>query len=282
MSYFSSYGQGLGNILNLPTLYAIKYFSPELLQDPQIGSLTTVRQDNSELYEKAQAELGADALLNSNIVAMDRSNASMAKIIVRTPTGQKLILAKKIVSTIPPLLSNLHGFDLDATERPIFKQFQYHTYYVGLLNHSGIPDNLLLTNVGANTVYNLPVLPAAYLIRPTRAPGLHIFEAGTNDLQVLSNTQMEANIVASIDRMRAAGTLPGGNEPTPGYAVFARHVPFELYVPSSVIANGFYNRLFALQGRKNTFWTGATFVTHDSSLIWRYTETLLANITASL
>ena len=277
---FSSYGQGLGNILKLPTLYALKLISPALLLDLQIGSLTTKRHDNSELYEKAQAELGADALLNSHVLAMDRSNGDSAKVLIQTPTGRKLIRAKKIVSTIPPVLSNLQGFDLDNYETPLFSQFKYHSYYAGILRNSGIPDDLSLMNVGTDTQYNLPILPAAYDISPTSAPGLHIFQSTTNDDQRISDQQMEYDVVASIKRMRAAGTLPATNESAPQFAIFSSHTPFEVYVPASAIATGFYNRLFALQGRKNTYWTGAAFVTYDSSLIWQYTETLLAQITA--
>lgn len=97
---------------------------------------------------------------------------------------------------------------------------------------------------------------------------------------MLSTKQVEGDVISSINRMRSVGTLPGGKEPTPGYAIFSSHTPYELYVSTKEIAGGFYNRLFALQGRKNTYWTGAAFVTHDSTLIWQYTETLLAAITA--
>lgn len=277
---FSSYGQGLGNILKLPTLYALKLISPALLQDLQIGSLNTKRHDNSELYEKAQAELGADALLNSHVLAMDRSSGDCAKILIQTPAGRKLIRAKKIVSTIPPILSNLQGFDLDNYETPLFSQFKYHSYYAGILKNSGIPDDLSLINVGTNTPYNLPVLPAAYDITPTSTPGLHLFQSTTNDNQRISDEQMEYDVVASIKRMRAAGALPSTNESAPQFAIFSSHTPFEVYVPARTIATGFYNRLFALQGKKNTYWTGAAFVTHDSTLIWQYTETLLAQIAA--
>lgn len=272
---FYSYGQGFGDILNLPALYAFKYFNTNNFQ----AALTTTRNDNSELYRKAQAELGADALLNSNVLAMDRSDPNFVKVLVKTPSGRKLIKAKKILSTIPPLLSNLRGFDLDATERPLFKQFKYHTYYVGLLSNSGIPDTLQLQNVGKDTPYNLPVLPAAYYISPTKIPGLHFFQAGTPETEVLSSRQIQAEVVGSIKRMRAVGTLPSTNA-TPNYAIFANHVPYSIYVPPSVIATGFYNKVFALQGRKNTYWSGAAFVTHDSSAIWKYTETLIKDIAA--
>ena len=282
IEFFSGYGQGFGDILKLTTLYTIKYFSPGLLQSLQIGFLTTTLHDNSLLYEKAQAELGPNALLSSHVVAMDRSNPSYAKVLVQTPSGRKLIRAKKIVSTIPPILSNLAGFDLDPTELPLFKQFRYHSYYVGILNHSGIPDNLSFVNVGTNTIYNLPILPAAYDISPTGAPGLHLFQAAANTGQVLTNQQVEADVIASIDRMRDVGTLAESNEPTPGYAIFSSHTPYEVYVSKSAIAGGFYNQLFALQGKRNTFWSGAALVTHDSTNTWQYTETLIPEIVAQI
>lgn len=272
---FYSYGQGFGDMLNLPALYALKYFNSDNFQT----ALTTTRNDNSELYRKAQAELGADALLDSTVVAMDRSNPNFVRLVVKTASGRKLIIAKKILSTIPPLLSNLRGFDLDATERPLFKQFKYHTYYAGLINNSGIPETLLLQNVGKDTLYNLPVLPGVYFISPTKIPGLHFFQAGTPETEVFSTRQMQAEIIASVKRMRAAGTLPRTNA-TPNYAIFENHVPYAIYVPPSVIATGFYNRVFSLQGRKNTYWSGAAFVTHDSSAIWKYTETLIKDIAA--
>ncbi|KAL8929204.1 MAG: hypothetical protein Q9208_001287 [Pyrenodesmia sp. 3 TL-2023] len=272
---FYSYGQGFGNILNLPALYAFKYYNTNNFQT----ALTTSGNDNSKLYREAQAELGADAFLNSNILAMDRSDPNFVKVLVKTPSGHKLIRAKKILSTIPPLFSNLRGFDLDATELPLFKKFMYHTYYAGLINNSAIPDTLQLQNVGKDTPYNLPVLPAAYYISPTKIPGLHFFQAGTPETEVLSSKQIQAEVVASIKRMRAVGVLPSTNA-TPNYAIFANHVPYSIYVPPSVIATGFYNKVFALQGRKNTYWSGAAFVTHDSSAIWKYTETLIKDIAA--
>ena len=54
----NSYAQGFGDILSIPTLYIVKYFGLSILQGAQTGFLTTARHDNSELYEKARAELG--------------------------------------------------------------------------------------------------------------------------------------------------------------------------------------------------------------------------------
>ena len=114
--------QGVGNILDRYTLYIFKYFGLTALQDLSIGFLTTVRLDNSELYRKALAELGQNVLLNSHVVATDRSGPAGVKVLVETPTGPKLILAKKLVITIPPKLDNLVGFDLSFNETSLFGQ----------------------------------------------------------------------------------------------------------------------------------------------------------------
>ena len=103
--YLSLYGQGWGNFVTLPTLLAIKYFppsffSPASLYNGGLGALAA--KDNSVIYEKATNELGPNALLSSTVLSMDRSAANLVKIMVRTPSGKKLIRAKKLISAIPP------------------------------------------------------------------------------------------------------------------------------------------------------------------------------------
>jgi hypothetical protein len=43
-------------------------------------------------------------------------------------------------------------------------------------------------------------------------------------------------------------------------------------VSADDIAGGFYTDLGALQGRNNTFYTGAAFNTHDSGVLFRSTR----------
>ncbi|KIJ27447.1 hypothetical protein M422DRAFT_271356 [Sphaerobolus stellatus SS14] len=56
--------------------------------------------------------------------------------------------------------------------------------------------------------------------------------------------------------------------------IFSRlcHTPFELVVSKEQIAAGFYKELYGLQGARRTWWSGAAFHTHDSSLLWQFTE----------
>jgi hypothetical protein len=93
----------------------------------------------------------------------------------------------------------------------------------------------------------------------------------------LSDRLVRANIAADLDRLRTAGTAPVRLE---RFEIFRGHNPFELTVDPQDIAAGFYRRLYALQGRNHTFYNGAAFHTHDSSLLWQFTERLLPQLTA--
>ncbi|MCJ1486613.1 hypothetical protein MMC06_006791 [Schaereria dolodes] len=277
VNFIFNFAQGLGDLLRQPTLYVFKNFGSDILRDLEIGFLTTARRDNSELYEKARAELGSDVLLNSAVLATDRSAPGQVKILVKTPSGTKLILAKKMILTIPPKLDNLVGFDLDANEVSLFAQFKNSAYYTGLLRDTAIPGNLSLANTGADTLYNVPVLPGVYAIRPTGVAGLHSVKYGSP--VALSVWQVQQDILASVKRMEMTGTLP--NSPV-SLVTYSSHTPFELTVSTDAIRAGFYTKLYALQGQRNTFYTGAAFHTHDSSLLWQFTQTLLTNVVGNL
>jgi hypothetical protein len=59
---------------------------------------------------------------------------------------------------------------------------------------------------------------------------------------------------------------------------FKSHTPFFEHVTGEQIQNGFYKKATALQGHRGTWYTGAAWETHDSSMIWNFTETILGGI----
>ena len=269
--------QGIGDLLAIPTLYVFKLVGLPVLQALKTGFLTTAHRDNSQLYRSAQAVLGQDVLLSSRVLATDR-NGKLVKVLVQTPQGKKLIVAKKLIVTIPPMLDNLVGFDLCASERELFKQFKNSAYYTGVLRSTGIPDNSRIINVGANSIYHLPKLPAIYNIYPARVPGL--LEVKFGSTYDIPEYEVKGQIFASVSKLGAAGFSNGTSAAE--LVAYAGHVPFELTVPAKVIAAGFYKKLYRLQGLRNTYYNGATFHAHDSSLLWQFTEGLLPEILKSL
>jgi hypothetical protein len=268
-----NYGQGIGNILDLPALYSINTFGQGVVRNILGGSfLTTALHDNSLLYERATAHLGDDVLLDSRVLRVDRSPAGV-QVLVATPDGPRLIRAGKLVMTGPPLLRNFAGFDLDAGERSVFGQFISGAYYTGVVRLSGLPDGVSLENAAAGTPYNLPPLPGLYGVSPTGIPGLYNVKYGSPS--PLSDAQVRRDIRTEIERVAKAGTYPVVFE---DLAVFSSHTPFELHVPPQAIAGGFYRRLNALQGHNRTYYSGAAFHSHNSTRIWEGIERLLPSM----
>jgi hypothetical protein len=269
------YGQGLGDILSLPAIYMMKNVGLSVINSVLAGSfLTTQRRNNSELYEKATAFLGGDALLDSAVTGVERGPRGI-RVRVATPHGPRVIQCRKLVVTAPPLLSNLGGFDIDATEQALFGRFHHHYYWTAVARLAGLPATVSVQNVGADTPYNLPPLPGFYGLTVTGVPGLWGVKYGGDG--ALGDRVARANVVADIRRLRTAGTYP---VELAGLEIFKAHNPHEMAVSAADIAGGFYRRLYGLQGRNGTFYTGAAFHTHDSSLLWRFTETLLPRIAA--
>ncbi len=186
-------------------------------------------------------------------------------------------------SAIHLVIENLKGFDLNETEVPIFDKFQGHSWYVGLVNSSGVPDNVTLINYGTNNTknFNIPVLPGVYDLFATVVPGLHYFLFGGNDSRPkFTQSQVMTSLQDTLARMRAKGSIPRSSGAAKALNIidFSSHTPYEVFVSSDQIAKGFYNKLFALQGQRNTYWTGAAFVTHSSAAIWNYTDQLVTKM----
>ena len=269
------FSQGIGDLLRQPVLYVMKLIGLGVVQNVLANSfLTTADQNNSALYEKATAFLGEDVLFHARVIRVQRG-AGGVRLTVRTPHGPRIIHCGKLVVTAPPVPATFAGFDLDQVERRVFARFRSGAYWTAVARLSGIPPELSVVNVGADTRYNLPPLPGIYSVTPTGIPDLWHVKYGSS--VPLPEHQVRRNIVADIRRLAAAGTLPVTLD---GLEIFRAHVPFELTVSTADIAAGFYRELTALQGRNRTYYNGAAFHTHDSSMLWQFTEALLPRIAA--
>lgn len=285
MGYIAwQYLQGAGNILAQPALYMLKYW-PQITVDGVLGTsnfLSTANHDNQELYDKALMKLGAgkNAFISSKVTYIARTKSGVA-VIVSTPSGKKLIKASKLLISIPPLLSNLQqlGLDLDSQETSVFRQLNNSYYWNCALRKSGIPNNVSLTNIDPAAPLDIPPSPGAYTFSSTRIPGIHFIYYGSP--HYLSDSAVKADILATNARLvKAFGFETSGQ---PEIAEFNSHSPFEVTVSAEAVKNGFYRKANALQGHRNTYWTGAAWQAQDSSIIWNWTEhTLLPKMLADL
>ncbi|KAF1980456.1 amine oxidase, flavin-containing superfamily [Bimuria novae-zelandiae CBS 107.79] len=273
-----SFGAGVGDILATPTVEVMRAWGLSLISSLQGGFLTTARHNNSELYGKAQTELLAakSLLLRSRVVYTERSTSGV-RLVVKTPTGNKLIKAKRLLITIPPKVEILKRFNLTTQETSVFKKFLNTGYYTSVVKNTGLPDTLSVTNFSPDSPYGIPKMPAVYTIGSSvYTPGLKLAFYGaplTNVTSSLPAKTVKDAIIASIKRQQTANPAnpTSFNQTTPTFAEYHSHAPFWLQAKAVDIKAGFYKKLYALQGIRSTFWTGGAWRAQDSSDIWRFT-----------
>ncbi|KAF8214421.1 hypothetical protein K438DRAFT_1749542 [Mycena galopus ATCC 62051] len=255
---FSAYqiNQGVVNEMMIPALYAMK-----------------------GIYDKALQKLGNEgAFLDVSITKVTRG-ADGVSVVMQTPSADgkttTIVQAKKLVIAIPPTLAGLQavGLDLSPEEELSFDQTSYRAYFDAVLQNTGLPDDLSLTNADFSMPDGVPTVDRVVLTVSTAGffgvPGLHHLDYSSG--REISDADAQAEILATVAKYRAAHGLNTTVEPV--FLGFNNHAPFELTVPAEAIRNGYYKQRNALQGRQNAWYTGAAWQAHDSTLIWNFTET---------
>ncbi|KAI8941053.1 hypothetical protein NX059_002296 [Plenodomus lindquistii] len=274
-------GSAFSDILELPTLQQIRTLSLSLVATLQNFQTSSV-MNNSLLFDRATAELleAKSLLLSSEVLATERvSKSGGVKVLVNTPTGRKLVIAKKLLLTIPPTPAALKKFDTNKEELEIFSQLQGVGYYTSVIRNAG-PVNVTAQNIAVDQPYAMAPMPAIYNVNPTANPTLTQVYYGTKIGQILSDDEAKAAIIADLKRYQ---TVNGLNATEPEFVAFSNHSPYNLCVGSEATKNGFYKKMYALQGKRNTFWSGATWRAHDSTASWKFTrDSVLPALIATL
>jgi hypothetical protein len=264
-----SYGQGLGDFLDQPTLYVFKNFGLDIIQDISTGFLVTTNSNNYEIYDQATKLLGSDVLFNGQVISTQRRDDHGVELDIETPTGTQVVKADKLLIAIPQKLDDMNQFALDAREANLFGEFENTGYYTSLVENTGLPASFTSYSVGSGTPYSLPKLPGVYSVFPTAAEG--VFDIKYGSPHNVSDDFVQSEILSYVKNLQSNGYAEKvAGEPE--FVAYKSHAPFELTVSRDKIANGFYKDLYSLQGYRNTWYTGAAFHTQDSSMIWNYTE----------
>ncbi|KAI3396279.1 hypothetical protein diail_12361 [Diaporthe ilicicola] len=276
--FMSKYGLGaIANLINSyiqpaeawkePALFPLKLLSLDPLRG--ITSGFKVTRDVNDLYRSAASILGDSVLYNSIVTSLCRSDSGV-EAIVQTPSGIQRIVAKKLLVTTPPVAANFEGWDMADKETELFNKFISQQYYAGVIHHTGLPQ-VTLQNVGFTTPFNIPVLPTLFNVVPTG------FGDNTSAIYYTAHERIEpeavkADTVATLERLAAGGVI--GESETEFLALYD-HPNVRMYVDADEVRNGFYSKLYALQGQRSTYWTGAAWVTQASSPIWDFTKSVV-------
>lgn len=271
------YGQGMGDEINLPTIYIIKYFTQlDINIGLNGGYLTQAQGNTSELYTRAGEYLGAqNILLGSTVTSAKRQNTTSGRSELLVSTrggGRKALCCKQILNTIPPSLKNLAGWDLTPEEHAVFSQLDSgRGYWTGLVKNVGLNQSIEYLNAAAQTPFNIPELPALYAIDPVGVvDDVWAVKFGSND-PTLTDRQVQSLIERQIQTEQRAHNVPVTK---PEWLIFQSHTPFSLETSPEAIKDGFFKNLTNLQGGLGgtMFYSGAAFHAHVTSLLWRFNE----------
>ncbi|RAH66741.1 FAD/NAD(P)-binding domain-containing protein [Aspergillus aculeatinus CBS 121060] len=241
---------GVGDLLSNAVLEVFRALPRKLVEGVLTSTvLTPANHTVIELYRRAEAELSSTSSLFLSAEVVETHQITL---LVRTPTTDgklTLIQAKRLLIAIPPNPALLDPWlRLTPTEHSLFTRYISTGLYVGLVNGTRLPPTAGILNLAPNhTMYSFPYLP------DTEAAVRH------HMLDDIRRIQRE-----NPDRFPGTGA--------PAFVAFAAHAPYNLQVSGEDIKNGFYERLYALQGEMNTFWTGSAWAADISGDIWKFSR----------
>ncbi|XXH04516.1 hypothetical protein Hte_010932 [Hypoxylon texense] len=269
-----------GDLTRTLALFVFNNLNTVMLEE-EIGGKTIVNAngDYAEPFRNALAELGPDVLLNSTVTSAQRGSkpADGVRLCVRTPAGAKQIVAKQLVFAAPPVLDNLQPFGPDAREAAVVSQFAGGFYYTGVVTNAGLPAAHSYVNRGRATESHVARLPGNVMFNPTAVAGAYYYWYAS--LAALARGEVEAATRATLKRLQrgVAGADPAAE---PAFVAYNSHAPLHPTAGADAIRRGVYRDMYALQGYRNTWYTGSLMVT-GSPQLWNITSQLLPKIIAA-
>lgn len=230
------------------------------------------------LFDNVLALMKDDVLLQSTVSSSTRSDNG-STLVVDTPSGQTTINAKKVLFAATPSPDNVGSWDLDETESDLFSKFQWETLYVGVVNGTGLPSDLPGIRNTPNDAEGLFLPTGSFCDAFDRSGDRDLFATrviGTSDLTTEGAQSLIANSFTAVDE---AGTYEVGS---PNVVAMQSHGLTVPKVSSEELQAGFFNKLYALQGQRNTFWTGLAWAPDYTPILWDFTETLIPRIVEGL
>ncbi|KID94592.1 FAD dependent oxidoreductase family protein, partial [Metarhizium majus ARSEF 297] len=158
--------------------------------------------------------------------------------------------AERVLVAIPPMLKNICTFDLAEPEHAIFSKFSSSLdYFAGVAKVPGF--NGSLTNIGAQTPFNQPIVPGNNAFIDTGSPGEFSIGGGFDSGDV-TDEQGKDLVRKNLATLAAMGAVPEDAAETVTFPYTSNHSPYNMRVTAEDIKAGFYTKLLALQGTRNT------------------------------
>jgi hypothetical protein len=272
MNLIFMFAENVGDILEAPLLYVIQNFGITHINALLGGGYIRPKNGTDELFNKAANYIDEQNIFYETTVTRANRNSTGVEMIVQSADGsRKLIKAKKLLITFPPTLSSLSGFDLRKEESSLFAKWSHKNYYAAAVTNTGLPDGINVANTNPeNQPGSLPLPPFQWELEYSGVSGYFM----TKIVAEADFTAEDAKdlIKSDLQRMGETGAF---STTEPEIAAFVSHSPETLIVDVDDVRDGFYRKLYALQGQQSTYYTGYTFCTDYSTPLWNYTSSVL-------
>lgn len=286
---FQVTGMGTGDMANALTLYVLGAFGQPMLRSflGLDAAFTPASGRNIELYEAIQERLGTDVRYNSVVVQSLRTVLGHTLWVKDSRGKSTVVIARKLLMAIEPTPANMAPFGLDKVEHSVFSKFRHTTVHAGLVTHPSLPINGSVVNTpAASSPDNYLVLPKPnFNVRFEHlGRGSDLFRVMVVGDEKLDKAKAQDVVRASLSKLIEAGTLPppppGSSDQQLQFRAWADHGAMHMNVDARELRSGFIQKLYALQGRRQTWWTGGAFSVQFQSILWAFDDILLPKMLA--
>ncbi|KAF9874228.1 amine oxidase [Colletotrichum karsti] len=266
---FQVTGLGMGNLGDQTTLYVMQAFGAPIVRSllGQIGSFVPVSLRNQDIYDAIAELLGDDVLYSSTAIKTARTDEGVEVLVKGADNTRTLIRAKKLLISFEPTLDNLNGIDIDEEETAVFGKWQWSSVYAGVVSHSSLPDMTAYTNIVPGNWLSLPRTPFVDGLSYLGSNNFRVLVSATGDLDSCEAQKM---VKKSIQLLAEQGTIASLGTERPNIKYWANHGAMHLHVSPEELKAGFITNLYALQGRKSTFFTGGAWTAQFSTILWEF------------
>ncbi|EAQ92087.1 hypothetical protein CHGG_00322 [Chaetomium globosum CBS 148.51] len=288
---FATTGFGKHNFMDSLTLFFMRSFDVSMART-LLGleaNFVPVSRRNQDLYDAILTFLGPDALTRSTVTDAKRwdGKRGVTLEVYNWATGATTrVIAKKLLFTVAPTEENLEPFNPNGDEKEAFSGLYYSSSVVGIVSHPSLPLQASLVNTPeaaqpANWAAAAPSSP--FNTRFENYPNSTYYRVIAVGDQKFNKEQARDVIQSAFDRMVAAGTL---QQTTPlqnlTFHLLEPHGPVSASASRLAVDTGIIQKLNGLQGKRSIWYTGAAWSVHLTTSLWRFTDTVLPKVVASL
>ncbi|TDZ53024.1 Beta-cyclopiazonate dehydrogenase [Colletotrichum trifolii] len=271
---FQVTGLGMDDFPTQSTLYVMQTFGAPLARSfvGTTGSFVPSSKRNQEIYDRIADLLGDDVLLSSIAIKTVRTDAGVEILVQGPDNSHTLIRAKKLLVSFEPTLANLKGINIDEEEESIFQKWKWSTVYAGIVSHSSLPDSYSYTNTAPSSWLSLPSLPFVGRFDYLGDDNYRVLVGGQSNY---TSAEAQQLVRKSLGQLAAAGTVPSLGNETLNIKAWADHGAMQLHVPVEELEAGFIPKLYTLQGRRSTYFTGGAWSAQFTTILWEFNNQYL-------